>query len=103
MLRAMRYLLIAALCAACIHEPRVLRLRSDATPWQLGQPYEAHVRPDDPRAIRIELSTAAALRFTCTVTGAGAKGEMAVYGGAGEAALGSGACGELTLRDLPAG
>jgi hypothetical protein len=86
--------------AACIHEPRVLRLRSDSTPWPLGQPFEVHVPADELRAIRVELATRASLRFTCSAPGAEA--EMSIYGGANEA-LARGPCGELVLRDLQPG
>jgi len=96
----MRIVLLAALVASgCIHEPQVVHLRRDALPWPLGQPYEDRVDPDQNavRVIRVELTEAAGLHFSC-IGGA----QMAIYSSA-EAPLYDGPCAEKTLRDLTPG
>lgn len=58
------------LLAGCIHEQQVVRLREDAIPWKLGQPYEDRVDParNDARVLRFEELTAETV-FTCKAQG----------------------------------
>ena len=95
----MRPLLLLLACA-CIHEPRVLRLRTDATPWKLDQPFEARVASGELLALRFDLEAPGGIAFKCAATPAAAG--MSVYG-RGEEALARGPCRTIELRGLDRG